>query len=120
MVPRRPRWYILNPDKTVSPVEDMMAWAAWMDDDSDPMKRRVDFTDIGTNGNLVGVSTCFLGLDHNFRFEGPPILFETMIFGGEYDSEMWRCSTYAEALVQHETACGVVRGTVARFPGRLR
>jgi hypothetical protein len=27
------------------------------------------------------VSTVFLGLDHNFGMNGPPILFETMVFG---------------------------------------
>jgi hypothetical protein len=32
----------------------------------------------------VRVSTVFLGLDHSWNV-GPPVLFETMIFGGELD-----------------------------------
>jgi hypothetical protein len=111
-MPRRPRYYKLNDDKTVSPVRDMMAWAKRMDF-SDDSKRRVAFTDIGRNGNAVEVSTVFLGIDHNFWDEGPPILFETMVFGGEHDGDQWRCSTWEQALQQHEIACGVVRGTVS-------
>lgn len=49
------------------------------------------------------VSTVWLGLDHSFM-EGPPLIFETMIFGGEYDSECWRYSTEAQALEGHEAA----------------
>jgi hypothetical protein len=30
------------------------------------------------------VSTVFLGTNHSFGFE-PPLLFETMIFGGRFD-----------------------------------
>jgi len=32
------------------------------------------------------------GLDHNFLREGPPILFETMIFGGRHDEFLNRCA----------------------------
>lgn len=39
--------------------------------------RRVALT---TLGDKVEVSTVFLGVDHNFYGEGPPILFETMVF----------------------------------------
>ena len=35
--------------------------------------------------NVVFISTVFLGIDHNFNLEGPPLLFETMIFGGIKD-----------------------------------
>ena len=35
------------------------------------------------------VSTVWLGLDHNFAFGGPPVIFETMVFppgdGGPYN-----------------------------------
>ncbi len=48
------------------------------------------------------VSTVFLHMDHNMGFEDTrPVLFETMIFGGEYDSEMWRYCTWEEALAGH-------------------
>lgn len=51
------------------------------------------------------VSTVFLGLDHRFGGEGPPILFETMIFGGKLDQYQERCCTYAQAIEMHAIAC---------------
>ena len=47
------------------------------------------------------ISTVFLQLDHNWDPNGQPVLFETMIFGGEYDGEMWRYCTWDEALEGH-------------------
>jgi len=41
----------------------------------------------------VRVSTVFLGLDHRYG-EGPPQLFETMIFGGEHDEFQERYETW--------------------------
>ena len=38
---------------------------------------------------------------------GPPILFETMIFGGPEDQYTDRCSTWDEAVKMHEKACAV-------------
>ena len=52
------------------------------------------------------VSTVFLGLDHNWG-EGPPILFETMIFGGEHDEDQWRYETWDEAIAGHKIACSI-------------
>lgn len=56
----------------------------------------------------IRVSTMFLGIDLSFEDDGPgpPILFETMIFGGPFEEEHYqtRCSTWDEALVMHETA----------------
>lgn len=47
------------------------------------------------------VSTVWLGLDHSHG-DGPPILFETMVFGLETDDEpMWRYSTEEEARAGH-------------------
>jgi hypothetical protein len=53
------------------------------------------------------VSTVFLGIDHN-HYGGEPILFETMIFGGKHDGYQTRCSTWDEAIEQHEEACKLV------------
>lgn len=62
------------------------------------------------------VSTIFLCTDHNWRDEGPPVLFETMIFGGfpEIDLYQSRCSTYDEAEREHRYACQVVVETARR------
>lgn len=61
------------------------------------MDRRVAETFVGK----VRVSTVFIGLDHQFG-NGPPLLFETMVFGGEFDDWQERCSTWEQALAQHE------------------
>jgi hypothetical protein len=47
------------------------------------------------------VSTVWLGLDHRFG-AGPPLIFETMVFGGEHDQGQWRYSTEEQALAGHE------------------
>lgn len=58
---------------------------------------RVAETDIGD----IKVSTVWLGLDHNFMFEGPPLIFESVVFGGALDDEMRRYSTVEEAEKGH-------------------
>ena len=44
------------------------------------------------NFGHVRVSTVFLGLNHNWREDGPPILWETIVFGGELDEQTDRCA----------------------------
>jgi len=66
---------------------------------------RVDASVIGE----VEISTVFLGLDHNFLRRGPPILFETMIFGGWLDHSRNRCATWDEAKAMHAEAVRLVR-----------
>lgn len=84
-------WYNLNEDKTVTLL---------------PKGEFTDYTNsrkiANDTVNNVMVSTVFLGLDHNWEPEGKPVLFETMIFGGEYDQEMWRYCTYQEAKESHD------------------
>lgn len=48
------------------------------------------------------VSTVFIGLDYNFCVEGPPIVFETMIFHGPLAGEQERYSTWEEAEAGHK------------------
>lgn len=54
------------------------------------------------------VSTVWLGLDHNYS-GGPPLIFETMIFGGPNDGDMWRYATEEEAKAGHERVVALVR-----------
>jgi hypothetical protein len=56
----------------------------------------------------VRVSTVFLGLDHSFG-TGPPLLFETMVFGGPMDQEQGRCTTWEEAESLHATMVARVK-----------
>ena len=71
--------YILV-DKRPVVENNLMAWGRWFEKDAN---RRVASDQIG--GILI--STVFLGLDHSFSENGPPLLFETMIFGGHWEEE---------------------------------
>lgn len=57
------------------------------------------------------ISTVFLGIDHNFggREGDPPIVFETLVFGGPLDDWMRRYATWAEAEAGHEETVDLVR-----------
>lgn len=51
------------------------------------------------------VSTVFLGYDASCGVSGEPLVFETMVFKDTYeDLYCRRCSTYDDAMIQHETA----------------
>ena len=93
--------YVLH-DRTPVPC-DLMTWARWFE----KAERHVAQDQFGD----VRVSTVFLGLDHRFGDEGPPLLFETMIFGGEHNDYQERCSTWDEAEAMHQTAVALVRGS---------
>jgi hypothetical protein len=54
------------------------------------------------------VSTVWMGLDHGFG-DGPPLIFETLVFGGPLDDEMERYSTEEQALAGHEDMVQRVR-----------
>lgn len=54
------------------------------------------------------VSTVFLVTDHSFSHSDSPVLFETMIFGGQYNDYQTRYHTYDEALEGHTLACEMV------------
>ena len=50
------------------------------------------------------VSTVWLGLDHRYSMDGPPLIFETMVFKSRDNMEevdVERYSTEAEALAGH-------------------
>lgn len=74
--------------------EGMAAWNAWCTCGGNRIVAR---TMIGS----VLVSTVFLGVDHSFG-SGPPLLYETMVFGSEeFANEQERYTTRAEALAGH-------------------
>jgi hypothetical protein len=89
--------YILV-DHKPQPEPSLRKWARWFEEFGN---RRVAETQVGDRR----VSTVFLGLDHQFLDTGPPLLFETMIFG-PYSSDDYqeRCSTWQEAEEQHARA----------------
>lgn len=59
------------------------------------------------------VSTVWLGRDHRFGGDGPPIIFETLVFGGPLDGEMDRYCTEAEATAGHRAMVDRLTRTTA-------
>jgi hypothetical protein len=95
--------YILKGHEIIE--TDWLTWARWVEQIDE---RRVARTE---RGKIV-VSTVFLGLDHNWVSEGPPVLFETMIFGSQRLSEYQRrYCTWDEANTGHERAVKMVHFT---------
>ena len=74
------------------PISPQLWWREFDDSES----RRVDYTQIGD----VEVLTVFLGLDHQLG-EGPPLIYETMAFGGKLADECERYTTEAQAKFGH-------------------
>ena len=89
--------YILDGHKAKS--VDLMEWGQWFE----TAERHVAKTDISDE---INVSTVFLGLDYSFG-SGAPLLFETMIFGGEHDQYQERFETWEQAEEGHKVACSL-------------
>ena len=90
----RPKYWLLEGKKLVPTT--MLRWAHWMETGERLLWK--------TGNDEIMVSTIFLGLDHSPFPYGPPLVFETMIFGGEHDKEEWRYSTWDEAEAGHQEA----------------
>jgi hypothetical protein len=88
----KPLFYILK-NKNPIPAINSITFAKYFE----KANRHVADTKIGK----IRVSTVFLGLDHQFG-EGPPILFETMVFGGRLDGQQNRYYTWTEAEKGHD------------------
>lgn len=87
-------------DRAGAPI-DMPTWASKMEDETYQVVAR-------THVGEVFVSTVWLGINHQFG-DGPPIIFETMVFGGPLDEEQVRYSTEAAALAGHDQMVARVR-----------
>ena len=60
--------------------------------------------------NDVLISTRWIGIDHSVLTEGPPMIFETMVFGKnavQGDQYQERYSTEEEALTGHKAICKI-------------
>jgi hypothetical protein len=69
----------------------------WSDLHSRPEYWRVGLDSVGR----TQVSTVWLGIDHGHGGDGPPIIFETMVFVDHEGGDMERYSTEAAALEGH-------------------
>lgn len=92
--------YILDGKTPIEvPDQDFLEWA---------MVHEVQDNIVGrTQIEDILVSTIFLGLDQSFM-RSKPLLFETMIFGGEHDGYQVRYETWNEAAIGHVKACEMV------------
>ena len=72
---------------------DVAKWSAWFE----TADRVVSRTEI--HGSVI--STVFIGMNHGY-YDQPPVLFETLIFGGPLDGEGRRYSTWDEAERGHQ------------------
>lgn len=94
-------------DGTPMTAEQMHAEAAevWSE-----QSRRVALDDVEFRGVRYDISTVHLVINHSF-LEGPPLIFETMIFvqGSAHDEYMQRYSTEAEALAGHNFIVDTLR-----------
>lgn len=96
------RFYILR-NQVVVPAANAKEFGEWVE----TADRVVSHTRVAD----IEVSTVFLGIDHQF-YPGPPLLFETMVFGGDLDQTCRRCSTWEEAEAQHEVILSEVLNRV--------
>lgn len=100
------RHYVLDEDNNPVREYDLVRWALLFSEQD----RRIRLTIAWAMGHEDSkISTVFLGLDHSMGDEGPPILYETMVFGGELDQQCQRYSTLQEALDGHNEMCGLVQ-----------
>lgn len=77
-----------------------------------------DLVDFGSN-DVFRVSTVFLQHDHRYDGDGPPILFETMVFHGHSsldDLYVDRYCTLADAKTGHARIVARLRAAVAAKP----
>jgi hypothetical protein len=87
--------------------EEYCRWRASVDDSGEwQIARDAD--------ELTGwqVSTVFLGLDHQHGI-GPPVLWETMVFGGPLEGDCERYTSRAAALAGHAETCARVAEVIA-------
>ena len=95
----RPLRYVLDEDRHAVEEPSLVAWGEWL---ADSANRVVSWTRINSE---VEVLTAFLGLDLARRGRrGPPLLFETMISGGQLDGRHWRYSSWDDAETGHKVA----------------
>lgn len=103
MIETTPRVFLYTLDEAgdAVPEPDALAWGRWFETADRAVKRET----IGDSK----ISTVFLGTDHGFGF-GPPVLWETMIFGGLHDGWSEHATSREGALTMHALAVRVARG----------
>jgi hypothetical protein len=106
--------YILAADG-VTPirVDDVEVWGRWYQTAERHVAHDMDEND--PTGQKIRVSTVFLGMDHSWG-SGPPVLWETMVFGGLLDGEQIRYTSHADAFEGHQRMCRDVADSLKLTP----
>ena len=86
--------YILLDDGATPVRVDLPTYARWSAGTNKTVAR--------TSINGADVSTVFLGIDHRTWGIGPPLLWETMVFGGPLDGECERYGLLEDARAGHD------------------
>lgn len=82
----------------------MLKWGRFL---AESPNRRILLTEVERN---IVISTVFLGLNHRLFDVGSPLIFETMVFGGQLDGQQWRYSTLKQAKKGHHHVESLVKG----------
>lgn len=93
-----PHLYKLIGKKAV-PCEDVMEWSSFLKNDRTLAKTKL--------GDIL-ISTVFLGINHSFG-NGPPLLFETMVFDAAEEEICERYSTWDQAETGHRAIVEKIR-----------
>jgi len=111
-IPSEWSYYKLDEAGEPVPCENILEWAAWFAQNHE--SRVVVKTELPSG---TTVSTVFLGIDHGFR-GGDPVLWETMMFGGNYDLACDRYRSRRDAIVGHEMWVLVAKGEMTPIDAR--
>ena len=105
--------YILDANGEPQRCDDIDTWGRWHEAAWKDRSIVVAHDKDESGENTILISTVFLGLDHAFG-SGPPILWETLVFGGLLDGEMNRYASRDAAFRGHQEMCARVSDTLHR------
>lgn len=97
-------YYILKGHEPVKVTQ--QEYMDWYTDTGHVTSLRRDHVDKGKKTEIM-VSTVFLMVASNWQ--GPPLLFETMVFGGKHNHYQRRYATWDEAIRGHEETLSMVK-----------
>lgn len=100
-------WYVLDEYLNIreATIEE------WEEYYCDMEKRRIAFTRVSPR---IMVSTVFLGLDHSFKEDTTPVLFESLVIGGKHSDDMLRYTSFDDAIKGHNELVAMVLKTHRR------
>lgn len=91
-----PKYYLIDKNGKITTTTDVERWSKEFFESNDRFLKRTELE------NGITISTCFAGINLNFTDDGPPLLFETMIFGGEDDCTGYRFERHECAINYHD------------------